>query len=110
MGCFEGEPPAQQQAAPSCCCTGPFAVYATYQLVMETVKHSPPCPCCRAGLLGAKAIAECTWDVKAETVPPSVCCRAGLFGVYAVADSPGDHEDLTWAIMHELTKMCYTVR
>ena len=34
---------------------------------------------------------------------------AGLFGVYAVADPHSDHEDLTWCIMHELTKMCYNV-
>lgn len=29
--------------------------------------------------------------------------------MYAVADPHSDHEDLAWAIMHEVTRMCYSV-
>lgn len=33
----------------------------------------------------------------------------GLFGVYAVADPHSDHEDLSWTIMNNITRMCYSV-
>lgn len=40
----------------------------------------------------------------------SACSPAGLFGVYAVADPHSDHEDLSWTIMNNITRMCYSVR
>ena len=51
-----------------------------------------------------------TTTLKTPPLPPATTHPPGLFGVYAVAKAGSDHEDLAWSIMHELTRMCYTVR